>query len=417
MSKRFALLILLNLPVIIHFGQRRNHPTPGPESYQKANALYNLKNATDRTDSLSIVYFKQAIAELEGSGRQDSILFDSYSKAGILETSRREDQAALDFMLQAISLQRRTPSIPDSLTFRPKLFAGSAYYNLNDLDSAQYYYRLSEELIDKYPDLQEPERLYNKAGVLYYEMGDYRKSIQYFTKALSLVEYGQANNYFLVNYKNNIASALRKMGEYDQAMKMYKSLLVYKINQNELYHNIGVTYLDAGKYSEAILWLKKVNYNSQSKNNDIGRAWLQSSTPDSAAHYFELAIREYDRVHSSKKNYDYGMTLKWMGELMVKKNLPLKALGYFQRAAIQLDQAFNDTALEKNPGAFKGLVNSFALFEILVSKAKTFQSLYSVQKKIEILRLRFLNLRFRAGPCEPGRKGIQFGRIPVISGK
>ncbi len=88
--------------------------------------------------------------------------------------------------------------------------------------------------------LPETERLYNKLGVLYYEAGDYQKSIPYFRKALSIVNNGTANNQvFIINYTNNLASSLRKLGLYDEALRIYKSLLPYKVYANEVRHNIS----------------------------------------------------------------------------------------------------------------------------------------------------------------------------------
>ena len=91
--------------------------------------------------------------------------------------------------------------LSDSVRFFPLLYCGSSYYTLYQFDSARYYYQLAEQVTDKFPNMPERERLYNKIGTLYYEEGNFHQSLNYFTKALSLLDTTQAaNNFLMVNY-------------------------------------------------------------------------------------------------------------------------------------------------------------------------------------------------------------------------
>ncbi len=95
-----------------------------------------------------------------------------------------------------------------------------------------------------YPGLTESERLFNKFGALYFETGDYNKSISYFEKALAQVqEKLPVNLFFVINYKNNIATALMKLGRYKQAMEIFKDLLAYGNPADELLYNTGTPIL------------------------------------------------------------------------------------------------------------------------------------------------------------------------------
>jgi tetratricopeptide (TPR) repeat protein len=353
--------------------------------YFKANSYYNASNPTDRTDSLALVNFRLAIEEFLKTGNSDSLLFDAYVKSGIIETGRKQDLASRDLFFQALTVLNKNKRIPDSLGYKPFLFIGSAYYNLNNLDSARYYYRQAEELVDKYSAIEEPERLYNKSGVLYYELGDYRKSIQYFSKALSLVGDGPSAKYFRVNYKNNIASAYRKLKDYAKALEIYKELLSDRINTDELMHNIGITYFDQGEFTKAIQWLKKVGYSTAAKYNDLGRAFLAVSDTSSARHQFDLAFRLYNSAAHKYKDFDYGITLKGLGDLYLKEGQFSQALSLYQKSIIQLDIPFNDSSVDKNPAVFPGLVNSYFLFDVLTSKAKTLRIVFEKGKQISFL--------------------------------
>lgn len=366
----FLLVIYLFLPS--HYYQQTFDYA---SEYKKAEKLYNSENATDQTDSLALSSYLKTIAFLKQSALNDSMLFDSYMKAGFISMSVKKDNLALTFFLQSLSLKRAS-TLPDSIYFKAYLFAGTCYYTLFDLDSALHFYKQAEDILHKYPGLSDAERLYNKTGVLYYETGDYQKGIRYFNKALSLVDSTRSNNiYFILNYKNNIASALRKLQEYDQALLLYKSLLAYNINRNELLHNIGVTYLDAGNYAEAIHYLRKVKYNNLVINNDLGRVYWRMERPDSAMIYFNKALSLYKNSGNKQKSLDYGITLKYLGDLFASRNLPLQALEKYQQSIIQFDPDFNDTSLNQNPRSFNGLHQYIFLFDALLAKARAFKML------------------------------------------
>lgn len=163
------------------------------------------------------------------------------------------------FFRKAISCAFKGNHLPDSLLFKPYLYAGSVHYRLNNLDSAKYYYSKAEAINDLNRGIGESERLFNKSGALYYETGDYRKSIRYFEKALSVVE-NKTNPdvFFIVNYKNNIAIALLKLKEYEKVVKISNTILPYHIAQNELYYNMGNAYSDEGDYTTALHYLNQV---------------------------------------------------------------------------------------------------------------------------------------------------------------
>ena len=358
--------------------QNNNQVTNYERLYKAAEQFYNTENPDDSTDRLALLNYGKVISILQNNNSDDSVLFDCYLKSGIILMSANEDSEAVNFFLNSIALQNTSSLIPDSLLFKAYLYAGNSYYKMLNMDSALYYYNHAENLITKYPALDETERLYNQTGALYYATGDYKKSIAYFTKALSITEARvSSNKYFVVNYKNNIASAYRKIGDYNQALVLYKSLLHFDINKNELLQNIGVTLLEAGDYREAISYLNKVGYDNASKYNDLGRAYISLHDNDSAAYYLNVALRFQDDSHSTQKNIDYAYTLKYLGDISIQRGAFDEGIKYYQLAIIQADPDFNDTNALHNPTSFHGLHQSFFLFDALVAKAVALQMKHS----------------------------------------
>lgn len=389
----FLRVFLLGLCLIITFipqSQNSNRIKDYVHLYKIAEKLYNSDTPTDTSDSLALLNYSKVISILKESSENEPVLFDSYLKSGIISMSKKEGQRSLNFFLESIRLKSKFSSIPDSLLFKAYLFTGNEYHNIFNMDSALYYYKQAEYLLDKYPAISEGERLYNQAGVLYYETGEYKKSITYFKKALSIVEHQvPVNKEFVVTYENNIASAFRKSGDFEQAETLYKSLLPHNINKNELLHNIGVTFLEAGNYKQAIFWLKQVGYNNQSKYNDVGRAYMLLHNNDSALRYFNASLQLQNGVHSTQKNPDYAYTVKYLGDILIEKNLPGEALKNYQQAIIQIDPDFNDTNIINNPKSFYGLHQTFFLFDALAAKAGAFQAQFVQKNDYTLLRRSF----------------------------
>ena len=59
-----------------------------------------------------------------------------------------------------------------------------------------------------------------------------------------LKEKTPANIFFIINYKNNIATALMKLGRYNEALDIFNDLLKYGNPADELLYNTGNTYFE-----------------------------------------------------------------------------------------------------------------------------------------------------------------------------
>lgn len=378
MFLRNLLLAILLLLTFIPQSQNNNEDSNYRKSYTIAEKFYNTENPDALTDSLALKNYGNAISVLKKNNANDCILFDCYVKAGIISMSAGAENIAIHFFLESVELHNRKSFLPDSLLFQSYLYTGNSYYNMINMDSALYYYKQAESIVNKYPLLSEAERLYNQTGALYYATGDYKKSIIYFTKALSITE-GRlpVNKDFFVYYKNNIASAYRKIGDYAQALTIYRSVMPYDINKNELRQNIGVTLLETENYREAVAYLKMVTYKNESKYNDLAWAYILLHEYDSATAYLNAALQIRENLQRTQKNIDHAYTLKYLGDINVQQGSLDKAINYYQAAVIQADPDFNDTKVLHNPTTFYGLHQSFFLFDALTAKAAAFQLKYA----------------------------------------
>jgi CHAT domain-containing protein/Tfp pilus assembly protein PilF len=382
MHRYTPLILFLLIITLSPFGQENKSPIDYASLYKLAEKLYGSANATAATDKAALVAYLKVIQLLIKENKLNDTLVDSYLKCGILQMSKNEQTKALHYFQDAVSISKRNNKLSDSLLFKPFLYTGTIYYELNDLDSAVYYYRKAELVSSNHPGLNESERLLNKLGALYYETGDYNKSISYFEKALSIVEAKTPLNvFFIVNYKNNIATALMKQGKNKEALEIFSDLMKYQNPGDELLFNIANTYFENNNYEEARYYLRKLRNMDFEKFISLTKIFIRLKLYDSAGIYLDKARNLYD----NKKNYapviTRGIILKYSGDLKNAAGKNVEALKDYQSAIISLDPTFTDTSFAENPTSFSGLQNFLFLFDALIAKASVLSELNHRQKE------------------------------------
>ena len=373
---RWGFIPVFLLCLLLLRSQETGEPAGYKTYYKTAEHFYRLTEATEKTDSLALQAYRQSIQLLKKARVVNSILIDSYTKCGILLMSAGNNEAALQAFQSAITTFPAQQQLPDSLLFKPYLYAGSLHYLLNNLDTAVTYYKKAEAVSRQYPAVSESERLYNKLGALYYETGDYRRSIPYYEKALSKVmEKKPADTNFIVNYKNNIASSLLKLGMYAPALDIYKELLGYHKNEDGLYTNIGIACLQQGNPQMALQYFRQVKQGSVTKYNNLTRIFLALQQYDSAAWQNRQALELLAQTAGSSRAVDWGLALKNKGDINCLQGNLRNGLQYYQAGLLRLVPGFTDSSIGSNPQAFSGLQNFSYVFDLLTAKAKAYTQL------------------------------------------
>src|SRR5450631_3218511 len=155
--------------------------------YKIANTFFSRSHPTPATDSAALSLFGKIIKESEKTHFAEDILFQSYTKKGILLDVKGDLTEALGAYAGALRCLHRHPDWSDSLFFRVYIFAGQDYYQEDNFDSAYHMLNLAESLADKFPVLPDKDRLYNALGALYYESGNYLQGKNYFGRALEII--------------------------------------------------------------------------------------------------------------------------------------------------------------------------------------------------------------------------------------
>ncbi len=386
MSRYIYLIFTLLLSNFSTYGQQNNSYQDYKQLYWQAEKLYNSANATETTDSQAMKKYLQVANFLINGKIYNETGLDSYLKAGILEMSKADPAHALPYFQRAIYVATQNPRLSDSLLFQPYMYSGSIHYSLNNLDSAVYYYKKAETINGQFAGVKESERLFNKFGALYFETGDYKRSISYFEKALTIVEEkNPVNLFFVINYKNNIATAFMKLGLYDQALEIFHELLKYPNPGSELMYNTGNTYFEKGDYPQALNYVRRVRNMDFEMYSSLVKIFIHMHQYDSAQFYLVKAKNFYLENKNVAPRVTYGIIMKYSGDLKVANGNSIGALKEYQESIINLDPSFKNPATNSNPTAFSGLQNFLFLFDALVAKATAFNELDKEQSESKFL--------------------------------
>ncbi|WP_176844605.1 CHAT domain-containing protein [Mucilaginibacter gossypii] len=308
------------------------------------------------------------------------LLLKAYISTGAYLQVLGRSKEAIPYFKGAINFQKKTHVIPDSALFKPLVYCGNSYYLSDQLDSASYFYSQAKEIAEKYPQVAEIERMYNTMGLIAYSTGNYIKSITYYEKALTTIQARQKVDYsLLVAYKSNLASAYRHLKNYNAALTLYKEILPFHIESDKINHNIASLYIAMGDNESAINHLKKVKYEDLRKLNDFGKTYLQQNDFAAAKIYLQKAVLFNKKINGPHKSSDYGVTLKYLGDLYLKQKQFTKSLASYQQAIGNFLVSFHSRNIYNNPVNFNTAFNITELLDVLLAKAKAFDLLYQQQ--------------------------------------
>jgi CHAT domain-containing protein/tetratricopeptide (TPR) repeat protein len=382
-------LVLLGISQTVLFKSKDyiNQYSKADKLFKQSENISLIKNGDElleiklNKEALSI--FQDIIIDVEKAG-DDSLAFFCHFKIGLLLHYFDSLNLAKKEYITIISLKHN--SISDSFLFQPLLFIGSIYYSQNQFDSAYIFYKKAEKISEIYDNpLQEEGRLYNRLGTMYYEMGSYKQSQNYFEKAVDLLSPKDPSyNDFLTKYKSNIATSFLKLENYTVADSIFKSILSLGINVNEIKTSLGSIALLNNTPEKALAYFRSIHYNNANNiilYNKMGQTFLHLKNLDSSKKYLLKALDEHANWFTTNKNKNHGNTFQYLGDLNnIEKNYN-KAIQNYHNSIQQFYPDYNEADIYKNPQTFSGVFSYINLFTTLTAKADAFEKLYKQDKK------------------------------------
>lgn len=373
----------------------------GPAALQQADRLYGQADTLffQQKDSLALVKYQQARTIYLRHNWITPNLVDACLGMGIILQIQEKYPQAIGAYKESIRYQKKVDPRADARHIYPLILIANCYSELNQYDSAYAYYGQVEPLLVRYPENQHALRFYNSMGYLYYYLGNYAQSINYFEKALKLLGFdGQATDQAdqakvirYVIYHNNIAGALGKLGRYQEAIAKTRGLIRYGFIPNVLYQHIASAYLQMQQADSARAFLKKVNIRAINSNpipgtsgvnpiraeiefqNSMGRLALLEKKSGPALAYFNRA-RQISLQHFKSQDNRDGLASAYIGKAQAYELQQLygQALRNYQYALQALHFGFQQADIYRNPTDLSHTASPLLLFKLLSYKARAF---------------------------------------------
>ncbi|MCU0324586.1 MAG: CHAT domain-containing protein [Spirosomaceae bacterium] len=353
--------------------------------FKVGNSFYDTPNPTEKTDNEAIYYFQKAVNTTKIDKFNATKAVDAATKVGILHQTYLRYTDAIKWYIKAIELHRQFRT-HDTTSFLAHMYLGMTHYHTNDYSNCYFYLNQAEKIYKKYNLTTSSESLFNTLGVLYFESGNYRQSINYFTKAQN-IEFkltGKSTNSAL---QSNIATALRHLNKNEEALQIYKEVLKENPDETRIRVNLASTFLALNQPENAFAELNNIKKENDPKTqisiqNLEGRAYVLLKKYDLAIAAFKKAISIFyqaENINLNGKNSEIGNTFKFMGDISSQNQSWGSALNYYQKALFHLDSDFKDESIFKNPVNFSANLNNVLLFETLKAKGRCFEQMYQLK--------------------------------------
>ncbi len=192
---------------------------------------------------------------------------------------------------------------------------------------------------------------YNNISTVYENMGEYLKALSYYEKDLEILQKTlPANHPDLATSYNNIGVVYDNMGEHSKALSYYEKAL--EIRQNTLppnhpslatsYNNIGAVNDSMGKYSKALSYYEKaleIRQNTLPANhpslatsyNNIGFVYKNMGEYSKVLSYYEKAL-EIRQKSLSRNHPNLATSYNNIGTVHDSMGEYSKALSYYEKA-------------------------------------------------------------------------------------
>ncbi|KAF2023572.1 TPR-like protein [Setomelanomma holmii] len=161
-------------------------------------------------------------------------------------------------------------------THLPQLFLGMQNLQLNNLSLAREYLKTAYDLCETDP------LLLNEMGVVYYNEGQLLEAVQFFRRAIHLAEQNEAEADAFLPTRINLAHALRKNKDYNEALATFEEVLRHGVKDPAVFAAKGLLLMDMDRHWDAVLVLHEaLNVSPQDPMaTDLLNRALEASSED-----------------------------------------------------------------------------------------------------------------------------------------
>jgi len=178
-----------------------------------ANSKYTIANLwTELGDwDKAKLLFEESLALFESLDAEESVN-DCYFGLGAIASNQKEYQLALDNYLRTLAYYKKIENGYMQMSCYNNI--GQAYYNLEMLDSALYYYQLGQPMAIEFEDMAEQASLNRHIGDVYSAQGLHKRAVSLLEKSV--------NAYKTLGYKDQLSDSYQYLSEAQENAGQYE---------------------------------------------------------------------------------------------------------------------------------------------------------------------------------------------------
>lgn len=282
--------------------------------------------------------------------KRESLAQDYYDLFTIFKMQHQFDSAAL-------YIQRRAHL--DTTNAQWQADAGSFFSHCTaEYDKALEYFTRALDILEKVQGKEHPDvaLLRNNIGTVYYHLGSYANALKYHTMALGIREkvLGKEHPDVASSY-SHIGAVYSAQGDNAKALEYYnKALAIWDVEHPDVamtYSDIGAIYLHQGNYSTGLEYIQKALalMDSTEENelrlsiifNNLGNCYDKLGNDDSAIYYYNKSL-EIRKKHISDSHPSIALSYHNMGTAYHDKGEYKKALECYINALMAHQKGYGE---------------------------------------------------------------------------
>lgn len=312
---------------------------------EKVNLLNKIANEYTRTDLEKSFQFSSSADSISSKIGYTNGKAESHRILGVYYVRKSKFALALQNLQYSLRLFEQTKDLEGEAN--SLLGIGSTYIQMDNKDSALYYYQkslvfwLKSENINK----ERIAAVYNNLGILYKAQENLPMALEYYQKSLRLRE--EINDKAGVcDIYNNLGIIYNSQKDYERSIESYKKSIAisneidYKRGKLSIYHNIAIAYLDGNVTDSAIKYANeslKINLELDNKRglaftyNTLGDIYLKINSLNKSIECYEKGVKIATEIEN---NSIKAFAIHGIGAVRFKQQ-------YYQLAYSNGKQAFN----------------------------------------------------------------------------
>ncbi|MDF9798405.1 CHAT domain-containing protein [Catalinimonas alkaloidigena] len=368
---------------------------------KKAGNLYFSRRMSDE----AIANFNYLLDTLH-SYLSDTLKAELYFKNGISHARLARFVDALNHMKQSCQIREQLLDPHDPILGESFHMLGRLYFTIgNYQQSLNYQQKYLEVNQHNYPpDHMEVSDALHFVGLSYSRLYEHELALEYYFKSADIVEKaGKKERWALTHIYNNIGLVYGRQNMHEKELEYFLKALAMKkelgMNISDTYHNIGKTYIDLERYTQAQdilhealrLKIEQVGERHTTVAGTLyylAELYVNQAQYDSAIYYAEKAL-SIEQENFGNNGTSLAASYRQLATIYQKQQLWRQSLDHLQKGQTALVKYYDSGQISANPSPKDNIIDPLSLLRLMQQKSEVLLLRYAADQQTEDLRMAY----------------------------